>query len=120
MNDAFNGKQVDAEKVRRAKKILKYYEAQDGECAYCGTKLTLALGYNNTAEVDHVVPKANQRVKGKWNEVAAGAACNAFKGDLPLHEVLVDMRRLKLCASPKRTAVQEALLARGRIKNLRY
>lgn len=61
--------------------------------------MTLALGFNNTAEVEHIVPKAYQKVKGEYNEAAAGAACNRYKRDKPLYKVITELRELKLCQS---------------------
>ena len=82
---------------RRNRKIRDYFKKQAGECYLCGGAMTLDLNKHNTAEIEHLVPKSHRRVPGKFNEAAAGAACNRYKADRPLHEVITELRRLKLC-----------------------
>lgn len=72
------------EKTPRRPKLVKLFEDQSGLCAYCVEPMTLDLGFDKTAEIEHVVP-TSQGGERKWrNEVAACHECNQNKGDTPL------------------------------------
>lgn len=71
-------------KIRRIKKIRELYNEQGGFCAYCGTGMTLDMGFENTATQDHVRPVADGGGKSLRNIVAACFKCNQDKGKLPL------------------------------------
>lgn len=71
-------------KHKRSLKINHLFNEQAGLCVYCDCCMTLELGYDNTATVDHVVPKALGGQKTKQNEVAACHACNNIKGSIDI------------------------------------
>jgi hypothetical protein len=112
------GEVIDFDKAKRTAKILRYYKAQDGHCYLCGGKMTLAQGFNNTAEVEHLVPKGHRRVAGKYNEAAAGMACNRFKADKPLHEVSRQLQLLKLCEQEDRKILTKLSKGKHNMKKL--
>lgn len=75
--------------VKRSRKIKQLFNTQAGQCAYCRQPMTLCLGHEHTATIDHVVPKS----KGgsptcDFNQVAACYSCNMRKADMPLAEFL--------------------------------
>ena len=79
--------------MKRKERIIKYYEEQDGKCVYCFEQMTLELDRPNTAQVEHIIPKAHKRVTGHYNEVAACATCNREKADKPLRTFLAGLGR---------------------------
>ena len=79
-------------KNHRKARIVRYFKEQNGLCAYCFNEMTLALGYKNTAEIDHIIPKGYRHIKGHFNEVAACMSCNRYKADKPLREVIIELR----------------------------
>ncbi len=67
---------VSRGKIKRKARVIDYYYKQGGKCAYCKIGMTLSLGFQNTATIDHIIPKAHKRIKGVFNEVAACQKCN--------------------------------------------
>lgn len=78
--------------MQRKEKLRRYFFAQKGKCAYCFNQMTLELGRENTAEVEHIIPKSHMKLPGKFNEVAACHKCNQIKSDKPLFQVLAQLR----------------------------
>lgn len=103
---------------RFAKKVGRYFFEQKGLCYLCGGQMTLEFGFNNTAEVEHIIPKAQQPFDSRFNEAAAGVACNRFKADRPLREVIAETLELKLCQSDVPNAGVVALKAKNILKVL--
>lgn len=60
--------------LRRAREAL--YEAQNGQCAYCGRFLCIAH-----ATLDHKIPRSRGGVNARSNLVVACKRCNTLKGD---------------------------------------
>jgi len=67
--------------IQRKKKIVDLFTEQHGICAYCFQPMTLTLGFNKTATVDHVHARSKGGKKKHFNEVAACFDCNNKKGD---------------------------------------
>lgn len=65
----------------RKQKIIALYNEQSGFCVYCFEPMTLTLGFNKTATVDHVHARSKGGKKKHFNEVAACFECNGKKGD---------------------------------------
>lgn len=66
--------------------------------------MTLERGKPNTVEREHITPRSVLKARGirpkmldDFNTLGAGAACNQFKADKPLSEVISALHRLKLC-----------------------
>ena len=75
------GRQGD--KIHRRNRIIRFFNKQFGQCHYCGTDMTLDLGYRNTATIDHVIPRKRGGPTKDWNIVAACYTCNQAKGSKP-------------------------------------
>lgn len=71
-------------KLKRKGKLVEMYNQQAGLCAYCGDKMTLDLGYDKTAEVEHVRPISKGGARKWYNEIAACHECNQSKADKDL------------------------------------
>lgn len=74
--------------MKRKGKLVRYFNEQSGHCAYCNTEMTLELHKPNTAEVEHVIPRAKGGKKKAYNEVAACHTCNHDKADSHVGEWL--------------------------------
>lgn len=80
--------------IRRKKKfgrnprLVDYFNEQSGICAYCHEDMTLDLGYDATATIDHVEPTSKGGPKRKFNEIACCSSCNSVKSDMPVVEFL--------------------------------
>lgn len=64
----------------------RHMERQNGRCAYCGIPMFLRSNRGKPerrATLDHVVPRARRGADSEGNTVAACAACNAAKADIP-------------------------------------
>jgi 5-methylcytosine-specific restriction endonuclease McrA len=86
--------------MKRKARIRQYFEEQGGLCVYCFQKMTLKLNKPNTAQIEHIIPKAHKRVTGHFNEVAACSTCNREKSDKPLRTFLsglAQQNRRDLC-----------------------
>lgn len=90
---------------KRKQNTIDMVIKQGGLCYLCGQPLSFQKEVPNSATVDHVTPKvvlkslfrsAGENIK-PWNEMAAGAACNSYKGKSPLVSVWHDLHQLKLC-----------------------
>ncbi len=68
-------------KGRRKRRLVRYYNEQAGNCAYCLHEMTLELGYDNTATIDHFYPTSKGGLKKRFNELAVCSKCNNKKGD---------------------------------------
>ncbi len=75
-------------KHSRSHKIRSLFNEQSGYCAYCETEMTLELGYDKTATVDHVIAQSLGGPKKHFNEVAACNKCNNQKGNMPIADWL--------------------------------
>jgi len=69
------------QKINRSKSIKKLFNDQCGKCYYCKKQMTLDLGYQETAEKDHIIPKSLGGSSKKFNIVAACHRCNRHKGN---------------------------------------
>ncbi len=78
--------------MKRNEKLLEMFNEQSGFCAYCKQRMDLELGKDNTAEIDHVVPRSVLRSKDIYdmdeNLVAACHMCNNLKSDMPVRHWL--------------------------------
>lgn len=70
------------QKVRRKTTIVKLFNEQSGRCYYCKRPMTLKLGHDRTATVDHVIPKSKGGPTVRWNLVAACHWDNQRKRDM--------------------------------------
>ena len=68
--------------AQRRKKKAELFNRQKGRCAKCDCALTWRLGYNNTAELDHVKPEPMGAKKrdNDDNLCVLCWACNRDKG----------------------------------------
>jgi len=71
-------------KHKRRARLVEYFNEQGGRCAYCLTDMILDLGYDNTATIEHITPRADGGTKRGHNEVCACFSCNNSKGRTPL------------------------------------
>lgn len=82
--------------MKRGGRIVALFNRQVGKCAYTGEDMTLELGHDNTATIDHIVPKS---VIGKafrdFNEVACCHWVNQLKGDKPVSDVIGVLYRMR-------------------------
>jgi 5-methylcytosine-specific restriction endonuclease McrA len=66
--------------------LARHMERQNGRCAYCGIPMLMRSDRgkpDRRATLDHVVPLARRGADSEGNTVAACAACNAAKADIP-------------------------------------
>ena len=75
-------------KINRKPKIRKLFNEQGGKCAYCHVDMTLDLGYDNTATIDHVIPQKIMKISNEFNEVASCLKCNQDKSDKPFYKFI--------------------------------
>lgn len=68
-------------KLKRNKRLIRYFNEQAGNCAYCLYQMTLELGYENTATIDHFEPTSKGGLKKRFNEIAVCSKCNNRKGN---------------------------------------
>lgn len=82
---------VDADYVallaRRMRRYRTLFNAQDGICAYCPTRLTYLVApdgtnYPNTITRDHYVPLCKRGSRRNKNIVGACHRCNTLKGQM--------------------------------------
>ena len=71
-------------KVNRGERVTRMFNEQSGLCSYCGEDMTLDLGYDQTATVDHVKPLSKGGERFHTNEVVCCSSCNADKGNTKL------------------------------------
>jgi 5-methylcytosine-specific restriction endonuclease McrA len=93
-------------KNQRSDKIKGLCAQQFNRCAYCVRELTLDLGYENTATVDHANPTSKGFAKEHWNEVACCSACNTEKGDMPIGDWIRKLVEKTVHEEQKRKAEQ--------------
>lgn len=74
--------------IPRRSRITNLFNEQAGKCHYCETEMTLSLGFNRTATVDHVVPRSKGGADTNDNIVAACYDCNQKKGNMPVEKFL--------------------------------
>lgn len=90
---------------KRKQRTMNMVTQQGGRCYLCGEPMSFQQDVPNSATVDHVTPKVvlkslfdqNSDDVKPWNEMAAGAACNSYKGKSPLVSVWRELQELKLC-----------------------
>lgn len=63
--------------------IVELFNEQCGFCCYCSEKMTLRLGRNKTATVEHILPRSYGG-KDDFNTAAACNDCNQKRGNTPL------------------------------------
>lgn len=78
---------MEGRNPEKIKHLLARMEKQGGVCFYCGCVLTVALGRDDTATFDHVVPRSKGG-QGPDNLVAACLKCNGAKGDMPASDFI--------------------------------
>lgn len=83
--------------IRRKSMVVKLFEKQGGKCHYCGGKMRLAYGYQNSVTRDHIIPRSAGGPTTAFNLVGACYRCNQEKGSLP-YEVFVSNLALKKTA----------------------
>jgi 5-methylcytosine-specific restriction endonuclease McrA len=82
------------DKIRRRKRIVDLFNQQSGACYYCGKAMTLDLGYQNTATLDHLVPRSKGGPTKDWNLVAACHWDNQQKGSMSAERYFKNLREL--------------------------
>lgn len=68
-------------KIKRKSDLIKKFNKQAGKCFYCKKQMTLDLGYEETAERDHVIPKSIGGTGKSRNIVISCHKCNTIKGN---------------------------------------
>ena len=71
---------------KRNKKLTDMFNEQSSICPYCHEGMCLDLGWDNTAELDHIIPKSKGGTDAKDNLIVVCHACNQEKGSDSLHE----------------------------------
>jgi 5-methylcytosine-specific restriction endonuclease McrA len=69
---------------KRRGPIVDLFNDQSGICCYCTEPMVLELGKDNTATIDHIVPKSKGGPNKESNYAAACFLCNSKKGNMPL------------------------------------
>lgn len=75
----------------KPKIIVRLFNNQGGQCAYCGKQMLLHPHDSNNPQAatkDHVIPRSRGGVSDVWNEVASCRSCNGAKGSSPLIDYL--------------------------------
>lgn len=65
----------------RRKLKERLYNEQGGICPYCLGEMTLTQHFNNSATVDHLIPKSRGGADLRENFVIACKSCNEDKGN---------------------------------------
>lgn len=73
---------ADSRPVRRRRRLVTLFNIQSGACVYCREPMTLHLGFQNTATLDHVISRSRGGRTNERNLVAACYSCNISKGIL--------------------------------------
>jgi CRISPR/Cas system Type II protein with McrA/HNH and RuvC-like nuclease domain len=80
--------------MKRNTRLIRLFNEQAGNCAWCLEPMTEELGHANTAEIDHVTAITRGGLPVMDNEVAACSECNRDKGD----QSVVSWRKKKAAA----------------------
>ncbi len=66
---------------------------QNHRCCYCGQEMTQESDFNNTATIEHVVPRGRGGKNEMANKVAACYRCNNARGCLPAYIFFESVQR---------------------------
>jgi 5-methylcytosine-specific restriction endonuclease McrA len=70
------------------------FNQQSGVCPYCGEEMTLDLGENNTATIEHIIPRSKGGPSAEFNYMAVCSSCNFERGNKPLGVYLIGKRKM--------------------------
>jgi len=73
-------------------KRVKLAEQHGWHCWWCGQRTREALGFQNSASIEHVVPRSCEGPDEYWNKVSACARCNFDRGVEPAEEFAMRAR----------------------------
>ena len=73
-------------------KRVKLAEQHGWHCWWCGQKTREALGFQNSASIEHVVPRSCEGPDEYWNKVSACARCNFDRGVEPAEQFAMRAR----------------------------
>lgn len=82
--------------MKRKALLTTLFNLQGGKCFYCEIGLDLTTtNRENSATVDHVVPKSKEGKKDIFNSVAACRDCNGAKSNQPFIMFYTHIKREK-------------------------
>lgn len=77
-------------------KRVKLAEQHGWHCWWCGQKTREALGFQNSASIEHVVPRSCEGPNEYWNKVSACARCNFDRGVEPAEQFAMRARHFSV------------------------
>lgn len=94
----------------RRPRLRRLFERQFGRCYLCGGAMVLETGQDNTATIDHRLPKSRFDITGEAgapdNKAAACHACNQAKGDLTDQEYWTTLTGPEVSVSARKAGGQ--------------
>jgi 5-methylcytosine-specific restriction endonuclease McrA len=82
--------------LERDPTLVQLFNAQAGQCFYCGTSTSLRLRNKPTeATKDHITPKSKGGLNSHFNYVMSCRQCNEEKADKPFLEFYLRKKQRK-------------------------
>lgn len=106
--------QTKSNKKTKREKIADRYQWR---CYWCGCGLRRELGYQNSATIEHLVPKSQGGPDRIWNLAAACRRCNHTRGTMPINEFELLAKTFSVDKRPEEHVRNAAKKAQRRAAN---